>query len=343
MKNCQKSKPAQSQAIVRVGPMMSIPSILREHNCDPAPVLDSFGFKLNQFEDPDLELPYLPTSRLIARCVELTGCEHFGLLVGIRAEPSSLGLAGFMLQTAPDVGTALNSLLRHLELHDTGGGARLVTNGGATSLGYTIHVAGVSAAYQIYDQSMAIVCNIMRGLCGEDWNPDEVLLSRPPPHNPAPYRHFFKAPIRFNTAESAVIFPTRWLNYKLSTADHYLFDYLKKQAARLHQSQTQELIDHVHQFVRNTLIIHGCTASAAARHLGMHERTLNRRLQELGTNFRQEVNNVRYAMAKSFLSNSKATTAEIALALGYTDATAFSHAFKRWSSMSPAQWRTKNA
>jgi AraC-like DNA-binding protein len=45
---------------------------------------------------------------------------------------------------------------------------------------------------------------------------------------------------------------------------------------------------------------------------------------------------------KIFLINSEASNAEIALALGYTDATAFSHAFKRWSGMSPAQWREQH-
>jgi AraC-like DNA-binding protein len=47
-------------------------------------------------------------------------------------------------------------------------------------------------------------------------------------------------------------------------------------------------------------------------------------------------------MAKSFLANTEASNIEIALALGYTDATTFSHAFKRWSGIPPAQWRSKH-
>jgi len=339
----RKIMPAQVQAIVRVGPLMSIPAILREHGCEPEPILDSLGFKPSQFENPDFELPYIPTSRLIARCVEATGCEHFGLLMGIRAEPSSLGIAGFMLQTAHDVDTALHALIRHLDLHDQGGAVSLDTNGEFTSLGFALHLSGVSATEQIYDLSIILACKIMRSLCGEDWNPTEVLLSRPTPQDPAPYKHLFKAPIRFNATESAVVFPTHWLKHKLPGHDRLLFDYLERKAAELHQGQEKDLINQLHRFVRIALVTNDCSASAAARHLGVHERTLNRRLQEQGTTFRHEVSKVRYAMAQSFLTNSEATNAEIALALGYTDATTFSHAFKRWSGISPAQWRDLNA
>jgi AraC-like DNA-binding protein len=322
---------------------MSIPVILHEHGCEPEPILGSLSFKLSQFDDPDNELPFIPTSRLIARCVDVTGCEHFGLLMGMRAEPSSLGIAGFMLLTAHDVDTALHALKRHLDLHDQGGVLTLSTDGEFTALGYAVHLSGVSATAQIYDMSIVLACKIMRNLCGEDWNPAEVLLSRPPPQDPAPYDLFFKAPIRFNATGSAVVFPTHWLQHKLPSHDLLLFDYLERKAAELHQDKKVDLINQLHRFVRIALVTQDCTSSAAAQHLGIHERTLNRRLHDQGTTFRNVVNEVRYAMAQSFLANSEATNAEIALALGYTDATTFSHAFKRWSGMSPAQWRERQA
>jgi AraC-like DNA-binding protein len=333
---------ARGQATVRVGPLMSIPAILREHGCDPGPILDSLGFKLSQFEDPDLELPFIPTSQLIAACVEATKYEHFGLLMGMCAQPSSLGIAGFMLRTAHDVDTALHALKRHLDLHDQGGVITLTTDGEFTSLGYAVHLSGVSASAQIYDMSIVLGCKIMRNLCGEDWNPTKVLLSRPPPRDPAPYDSFFKAPIRFNATGSAVVFPARWLQHKLPSHDLLLFDYLERKAAELHRDKALDLVSQLHRFLRIALVTQDCSASAAAQHLGIHERTLNRRLQEQGTTFRDEVNEVRYAMAQSFLANSEASNAEIALALGYTDATTFGHAFKRWSGMTPAQWRKRH-
>lgn len=320
---------------------MGLIAILQEHGIEPEPVLESFGLEMRHFESPDSEQPFIATSRFYQRCVELTRCEHLGLLVGTRADPSSLGIAGFMLRTAQDVSMALQALMRHLDLHDQGGVVTLNTNGEFTSLGYALHLSGVSATDQIYDQSMTTACKIMRSLCGEDWNPTEVLLSRPKPRDTAPYKQVFRAPVRFDATESAIVFPTRWLKHKLPTNDPLLFEFLEHKAAELRKNKEMELIGQLHRFVRSTLITNRCTAAEAARYAGVHERTLNRRLRERGTSFRNEVNEVRYAMARSFLANSSASIAEIALALGYTDPTTFIHAFKRWSGTPPSKWRAQ--
>ena len=66
-----------------------------------------------------------------------------GLLLGERSAPSLLGLAGFLLRTAPDVGSALRSLLRHLDLHDQGGLVTFEVSGGVAMFGYAIHQRGV--------------------------------------------------------------------------------------------------------------------------------------------------------------------------------------------------------
>ncbi|MEZ5583709.1 MAG: AraC family transcriptional regulator ligand-binding domain-containing protein [Candidatus Competibacteraceae bacterium] len=183
---------AIANSFVRVGPLVNIPVILREFGCEPEPIFSSVGFTLTQFEDLDTRLPYVAASKLLSRCVAATGCSYFGLLVGARAVPSFLGIPGFMLHTAPDVATALHDLIHHLDLHDRGGVPVLITREDLTWLGYAIYESGAEAVDQIYDLSVAVVCNIMRDLCGENWNPIEVHLSRQSPHNLVPYRRFFK-------------------------------------------------------------------------------------------------------------------------------------------------------
>ena len=76
-----------------------------------------------------------------------------------------------------------------------------------------------------------------------------------------------------------------------------------------------------------------------ADQLHIHERTLNRRLQEEGSSFRRELEAVRYEVAKQLLADSEIPLSKIASALHYADATAFSRAFKRWSGTTPSRWR----
>ena len=58
-----------------------------------------------------------------------------------------------------------------------------------------------------------------------------------------------------------------------------------------------------------------------------------------GTTFRAELETAKFARAKAMLEVSELSLLEMAENLGYADLSAFSHAFKRWSGESPAQWR----
>jgi hypothetical protein len=192
---------------VRIGPLAGLPAILRELGHDPEPIFGRVGFKLAQFADPDTVISFVGASRLLALSVAATGCQQLGLLLGERSGPSSLGIAGFLLRTAPDVRTALTDVVRHLDLHDQGGVPMLLVKGDVTFLGYAIHQPAAQATDQIYDLAITIACNIMRHLCGARWNPAEVLLSRAPPEDPAPYKRFFRAHLLFDASQSAVVFP----------------------------------------------------------------------------------------------------------------------------------------
>jgi len=334
------SQSALAEGVVRVGPLMGLSALLRDLGTDPEPVFAGAGFSPDQFADPDFEISFVAGSRLLARCVAATGCGHLGLLLGERADPSSLGIAGFMLRTAPNVGMALRALANYLDLHDRGAVVTLVTKGGETSLGYVIHLSGVAATEQIYDLSLTVVCRIMRSLCGSGWNPTKVQLSRRYPRDPAPYRRFFRSPLRFDEEQSSVVFPSRWLAHPIAGADPFLHRHLKKQADEMQARREQSLVAELHRLLRKSLLNRKEGVTDIARQLGVHQRTLNRRLREEGTTFRREFEAVRYEVARQLLSDTGMPLSAIAAALHYADTTAFSRAFKRWAGYTPAKWRS---
>jgi AraC-like DNA-binding protein len=321
---------------------MGLPALLRDLDCDPKPVFEQAGFDLARFSDPDNTLPFVPASRLLEHCAKTTGCAHLGFLLGERADPSSLGLPGFMLRTAPDVGAALKALTDHLDLHDQGGMVTLVTKGGVTRFGYAIHLPGVAAADQIYDLSITIACRIMRGLCGTGWYPAEVRLARRPPPDPSSYRRFFRAPLRFNADVNALVFPARWLGKPLASADPLLHRHLEREAAELHSRQPTSLAGELRKLLRTAMAARKTGVSDIAEQLHLHERTLNRRLRQEGTTFRRELERVRYEVARQLLADTAMPLSKIAAALDYADSTAFSRAFKRWAGSTPASWRTRH-
>lgn len=300
------------------------------------------GLKLEQFADPDTTVSFLDASRLLALCVATTGCQHFGLLLGKPVRTSSLGVAGLLLQAAPNVGKALGDLIRHFELHDQGGIPTLQVRGDVAMLGYAIFQRDAEAVKQIYDLSLSIACNIMRDLCGEGWNPDEVFLSRSSPPDQKPYKRVFRAPLRFNADQNSIAFSSRWLKHPLPGADPLLHRYLEEEAQDSYAQRDTNMVRRLGGILRWLLVTQTCSVANAASLLHVHERTLNRRLSDEGTNFRQELDNTRYEVAKQFLAGSRIPLEKLATVLGYSDKTAFSRAFKRWSGITPAKWRVRH-
>jgi AraC-like DNA-binding protein len=81
---------------------------------------------------------------------------------------------------------------------------------------------------------------------------------------------------------------------------------------------------------------------AAANMLGMHKRTLNRRLADNGTTFALLLGEVRFQLARQLLAETDLPLVDVAAVLNYTDASAFSRAFRSWARMAPSTWRLQH-
>jgi AraC-like DNA-binding protein len=318
---------------------MAIPAVVAEFGGDLQEMCRLVGLAPSVFSAPDNPIPFVAGSRLIELCVQETGCEAFGFLVGQRVTPSALGLPGFMLRAAPDVRTALELLIKHLSLHDEGGTVSLNSNGLTTALAYTLIRPNNPVADQIYDLSIAAACNIMRALCGPRWTPIAVRLTRQRcPDWPA-YKKFFSAHLELGTAAPSILFATTWLDRAVPTADPLLLLHLEQQAQARHEVITTHTTDRVSRLLCEVFAQSSYSEAECARHLGVHVRTLRRRLKAEGTSFSRELEKFRHERACEMLTRTRMPAAEIAGALGFADTTAFSRAFKSWSGVTATEWR----
>jgi len=80
---------------------------------------------------------------------------------------------------------------------------------------------------------------------------------------------------------------------------------------------------------------------AVADHLHVSRRTLNRRLSAIGTSYKEIVSEIRKRQAVEYLSGTRFSIDEIAYRLGYREPSNFSKAFRRWTGLSPSQYRDK--
>lgn len=334
-----KKSGKSSSCNLRVGPLTNIPRVLETLGCDPGPIFAATGFTVEEFSDQDHRIDYAEGSVLLSECIKATDCEHFGLLLAQWSLDSHLGITGQLTETAPDVEAALNDLMGNLDLHDQGGIVTVGLEGTRVSLGYAIHIPNLKTVSPIYDLAAANICCIMRSLCGLTWNPTEVHISRAQPENVKPYRDCFRAPTRFDTSETAVIFPSKWLERPPAKADKTHHQQLITDAQGLHATMPSTLSARVRDLLRRDLIAGDCTAASTAKSLNLHERSLNRRLRTEGTNFRELLDSTRSAVSQHYLAGTGLPIADIATALGYGSTDAFDHAFRRWHEVSPRKWR----
>jgi AraC-like DNA-binding protein len=333
---------AAATARIHLGPFRAVPRLLAGMGVRLQPVLRCARISLADIEDPERSAPFDRIDRLLGDCVARSGCEHFGLLIGQTVDLRSLGIPGRLALSAPTVGDALSALAQHFVLHDSGGSPRVAVNDVMAIMSYGIHVPGVHHADQVYDLSVAAMCNILRQLCGREWHPDFVTLPRERPRDIRPYREALQSPLRFNALQAAVVFPSHWLTRPLPGADAFLYRLLESRAVQEVADRDPMLSRETRRAVRELLQSGDCSRAAVAERLGLHERTFGRRLQAAGTTFRLLLDATRADVAKQLLHDTRSPIGRIAQSLGYTDATAFTRAFRGWTGMTPREFRTRS-
>ena len=328
-----------SERSLRVAPLGNTEPLLRSMGFDPEPILATVGLNFTDFLNLDNRIAYAKAGRLLEHCVTITGYDHFGLLLGQCVPITNMGIPGLLANTASNVNAALQDIVKHFNLHDQGGLVTLNTGSRYTAFGYAVASADTRAVEQIYDLCMAITCGMMRSFCGSDWNPARVELTHRPPEDPQPYKEYFRAPVVFDSNRSAVVFANKWLDVPLVTADANYHQKIAADAQALRQSIPNSVSLEVRIALHSQLAHAKPNAASIADILGLHERTLHRRLHSESTSFRALLEDTRRISSCNYLKGTTLSISSIANALGYGSTGAFDHAFQRWYGKSPKQWR----
>ena len=101
--------------------------------------------------------------------------------------------------------------------------------------------------------------------------------------------------------------------------------------------------DDLRRILRVELLKDTCSSASIAHYYSVQRRTLHRRLSAEGLTFRQVAHEVRFKIACELLENTHMALAQVAAVLRYSELSAFTRAFKRWSGQTPSAWRSSRA
>ncbi|WP_414470997.1 AraC family transcriptional regulator [Microvirga sp. M2] len=324
-----------------MGVSKEIVPTLREFGLDPDTVIRDAGLDPRLFGDGANVIPFAALARLYTLCVTRTNCPHFGLLVGQHATILSMDLIGRLMQHSETVGAALDGLVSNLSVQDRVVAVSLTVRGDMTLLTYAAYQPDSTSVEQITEAAVAVSVNVLRSLCGSDWHPTEVFLPHRAPAATEPYRRHFRAPVRFDQETATLVFPAHDLKRKVAGADPLLHVMLEERLRQMRADAGSGFSDDIRRLLRMRMTSHRCSAEDIAGLLAMHRRTLTRRLKDTGTGYRSITNEIRFGIARQLLEDTAVPLGQIAAALGYSEASAFTRAFRRWSGQTPTAWRAK--
>jgi len=200
-----------------------------------------------------------------------------------------------------------------------------------------------TSARHIREEMMTVMCRIFREMVVEPATPARVSFPHSHPPDLAEYERFFGCPVVFGA-------PTCSMETSLAILEQPIVSRQPRAAKRL-----QDLLDSelralgsdftiaVGEQIRAALEQHDRpTPASIARRLAIGERTLQRRLRDEDNSFRTILEQAQRDVAVALLRDGTRAV-DVALAVGFADATSFSKAFRRWTGESPTAYRTRTA
>ncbi|MBC7941951.1 MAG: helix-turn-helix domain-containing protein [Chitinophagaceae bacterium] len=153
-------------------------------------------------------------------------------------------------------------------------------------------------------------------------------------------RLFGLAPTYAHPCAEMILAASTW-HMPTRSADPFLHATLKGLAARLELARPDDstLERALRARLRDALVQGRADAARMADLLGVSERTLQRRLTELGRSFSDVVDDFRSEEAARLLATPGLHLVEVANRLGYAEQTSFTRAFRRWTGTTPGAWR----
>jgi AraC-like DNA-binding protein len=278
---------------------------------------------------------------MFRRIVEVTGCDHLGVLLGRSVTLSAMGAVGVLMQASPNVAHAIEVMGKHFHVHDRGALLSVEAAGSVVRLCYRITARDVDMLEEIYALAAMGGLGFLRGLCGKSWRPLEFEFPFRRPRAINALRVALGVPLKFDSEQLAMTFPASDLARPLPSADPLLYRMMAERIEQLEARLRRDLVGRVRAVMQTVIFLEDSRSSIVASRMGMSLRTLNRRLRERGTSLQEIRDQVTAEAACQILGNTEKSASEVALILGYSDSSAFTRAFRRWRGVPPAQWRSR--
>jgi AraC-like DNA-binding protein len=316
---------------------------LDEMGKDPTVVLTKVGLTREEARDPAIRLEVRTQIKLLELAAEELQDESLGFHLARSFDLREIGLVYYVIASSDQLADALRNAERYSQINNEGVRLRFSMQDGtaAIALDY-VNVDRHADRHQIEFWLVTLV-RICRQVTNGRLAPSRLKTKHFRNGMPAEFRAFFGVDIEFGANADEICFPQPIALLSVVGRDEHLNELLRGYAeeALARKPQQRITVRSKAEDILPKLLPHGrAMGSEVARRLGMSSRTLSRKLAQEGTSFAEILDQLRAALAKRYLQDEALPVSEIAWLLGYRELSSLTHAFKRWTGMTPRQFRS---
>ncbi len=169
----------------------------------------------------------------------------------------------------------------------------------------------------------------------------EVHVTHAAPAYSAEYDRVFQVPVKFEASKNALALDHAWLTAKVALQPRYAFGILSEHAEKLLKNlqDSKTTRGRVESLLMPLLHTGDVSMDKIAETMAISRQTLFRKLKDEGSTFEKVLDDLRHKLALHYLNGKKVSISETAYLVGFSEAAAFSRAFKRWTGKSPSEMR----
>lgn len=302
----------------------------------------------SDLQDRDNRIPFSKYVALMRAGQELCNDPALALHFGEAVDVSEITIAGSVggIET---IGEAFAQMNRYaslgVEVESVGNGDRFQLEREAGLLWIVDNRRNPNDFPELTESAFTrMVCSTRRAF-GDTPLLKAVQFTHAEPAYRAEYERIFRVPMVFGSDRNALQVDEALLSkFRPPPASPYLAEILKDHAEALLKKleSTQTIRGRVESLLIPVLHTGDVGMEKIACKLGFSRQTLFRKLKAEGVTFDEVLEELRCSIAHHHLSDRKASVKETAYLVGFSDPTAFSRAFKRWTGHSPTQLRTQD-
>ncbi len=306
---------------------------LERRGVDSRSMLQDLGLPSQVPASHDLFVASETVYELVERSADLARDQYLGFAIGSALDLQAWDPIRTATEKASTVGELLSMFAVNAADHSSATRFQLITDGDRSTFGLERIKKPAFTPAQNDAFYMGFMLRLLKHATRGYWDAASVLFTVADPDCIPSSNEVYRV-ARGGRSGVQISFPSQWL-FERFEKSHFNSSLVKEASREMPRS----LLDSLRSALGSHLHESDLTADRAAKICGHDRRRLSRELREMGTTLSKEIKKLRADRASRQLVDTDQSVAEIAEAVGFTDPTVFSRAFKNWTGQSPRDYR----